>query len=421
MIEQPRVFLQQLFTAVWQSASPDRCLPDYLDQIDHQSIVLLALGKSATQMAAVASAHYGERIRAGLAVTAYNHSVDCSPITALEAAHPVPDNNSLVAARQLMQLAQSAQQDDLVLMLLSGGGSSLACAPLAPLDFAQKQDINRQLLVSGASIDQMNSLRKHVSAIKGGRLTLKAQPARVHTLAISDVPAESPQSIASGPTMADDSSCKDCLDIIDFYQLQLPDQVINLLRRGEIETAKPHHPAFSNSSFQVIASPQQSLNAAEQLARQYNIHIVNLGADYYQDAKDIAQEHCDQIANVQQPTLLLSGGEASVTVTGQGEGGRNGQFLLSLACQLDRIGISANVWAIACDTDGIDGRGDNAGCLLTPDSLSRARSIGLDPEEMLADNNSYPFFSALNDLVITGPTGTNVNDFRAVLVLPMEH
>jgi hydroxypyruvate reductase len=330
----------------------------------------------------------------------------------------VPDDEGEKVARRVLQLVQGCREDDLVIFLVSGGGSSLLALPAPGLTLAQKQDINRQLLRSGAAIDEMNCVRKHLSAIKGGRLALACQPATVMTYAISDVPGDLATVIASGPTVPDPTSCSDALQILERYGIDTPRQVQDWLHSAQAETPAANHAAFARCSYQLIATPDSALRAAVDMARNDGIEVIYLGADIEGEARDVAAEQAwlaREKLDAGQRCLILSGGETTVTVTGSGRGGRNAEFLLALAVELDGI---QGIHAMAADTDGIDGSEDNAGALLDPDSLLRAAALGLDARAMLADNDGYGFFSALGDLVVTGPTRTNVNDFRALLVLP---
>jgi hydroxypyruvate reductase len=357
----------------------------------------------------------------GLVVTRYGHGADCKRIEVVEAAHPVPDEAGRRAASRMLQMVQGLSENDLVLCLISGGGSSLLALPAEGITLEQKQAINKALLKSGAAIGEMNCVRKHLSAIKGGRLALACAPARVATLLISDVPGDDPGIIASGPTLPDATTCADALAILRKYGIEVPDNVRVHLESGAGETPKPDDARFMANTHQVIANAQDALEAAAQTASAAGITPYILSDDLEGEARDVGQVHAAiarQVARRGQPfskpCVLISGGETTVTVRGKGRGGRNAEFLLSLAVALDGC---AGVHAIACDTDGIDGSEDNSGALYGPDSIARATALGLRPRAMLDNNDGYGFFTALGDLVVTGPTRTNVNDFRAVLIL----
>jgi hydroxypyruvate reductase len=356
----------------------------------------------------------------GLVVTRYGHAVPCARIEVVEAAHPVPDAAGQGAARRILDLAEGAGADDLVLCLISGGASALLTLPAPDLSLDDKQAVNRALLASGADIAQMNVVRKHLSAIKGGRLAAAAHPAKVVSLLISDVPGDDPAVIGSGPTVPDPSTIADALAILERYRIEPPARVLEHLRAARDETPKPGDPRLAAAETIVIARPQASLEAAALLARERGLNPLILGDAIEGEAREVAKVMAGIALQARRhgqpaepPCVLLSGGETTVTVRGRGRGGRNAEFLLALAVQL---GGAPGISALAADTDGIDGSEDNAGAMVTPDTLARAQAQGLDAKAMLADNDGYGFFSALGDLVVTGPTLTNVNDFRAILV-----
>jgi hydroxypyruvate reductase len=358
----------------------------------------------------------------GLVVTRYGYAVPCDRIEIVEAAHPVPDEAGQQAARRIMQLVQGLTADDTVLCLVSGGGSALLALPLDGLTLEDKQAVNRALLKSGATISEMNCVRRHLSAVKGGRLAAACHPARVVTLLISDVPGDDPCDIASGPTVGDPTTCEDALAIVRRYGIELPDPVRAVLESGRGESIKPGDPRLANSEVRMVATPQMGLEAAAAVARDAGVTPYILGDAIEGEARDVGKTMAGiahQVANHGQPfpapCVMLSGGETTVTVRGNGRGGRNVEFLLSLGIALQG---RAGIHAIACDTDGVDGQEDIAGAVLAPDTLERAWSRGIKPLESLQDNDGHGFFSALGDSVVTGPTLTNVNDFRAVLVLP---
>ncbi|MEC4720128.1 glycerate kinase [Noviherbaspirillum sp. CPCC 100848] len=415
----PRADLLDLFKKAVAAVSAADCVPAHLPAPPPGRTVVIGAGKGAAAMAQAVDAHWRGDL-SGLVVTRYGHGAPTRRIEVVEAAHPVPDAAGAAAAQRIMALAGSLEQDDLLLCLISGGGSSLLAAPAQGLAFGDKQAINRALLRSGASISEMNCVRKHLSAIKGGRLAAACR-GRVHTLLISDIPGDDPSHVASGPTIPDATTCEDALRIIARYGIEVPDAVRSRLVSGELETPKPGDPRFAGHRHEVVATAMTALEAAADRARALGIEPQILSDHIEGEARDVATAHADivremhgQVKASGKPRVLLSGGETTVTVRGKGRGGRNAEFLLALAVALEGM---PDVHAIACDTDGIDGSEDNAGAVIGPDTLARAAASGIDAQAMLADNNGYGFFSALGDLVVTGPTLTNVNDFRAVLVL----
>jgi hydroxypyruvate reductase len=348
-------------------------------------------------------------------------------IEVVEASHPVPDAAGLAAAERILELTKDLTADDLVLCLISGGGSSLLTLPADGISLQLKQDINRQLLACGANISEMNCLRKHLSRIKGGRLAAACAPARVVTLTISDVPGDDPSIIASGPTVPDASTCADALAILQRYTIAVPPEVEQALRAGTWETPKPGSPVFSGHSVHMTATPQQSLQAAAEAARAQGLNAYILSDEIEGESREVAKVHAalaraaaKGLGPFQKPCVILSGGETTVTIKPQpagaprGRGGRAGEFCMGLA---EALQGQPGVWALAADTDGIDGIEDNAGALVTPDTLARAAALGHKVTDHLQRNDAYGFFEPLGDLVITGPTHTNVNDFRALLVV----
>ena len=359
----------------------------------------------------------------GLVITRYGHGVPLEHIELVEAAHPVPDAAGREAAGRVLDMMQGLTSDDLVLCLISGGGSALLALPADGITLEDKQAINKALLRSGANIGEMNCVRKHLSAIKGGRLAAAASPARVVTLLISDVPGDDPSVIASGPTVADPTSFVDALGILHKYRIEEPRAVLEHLRTAADETPKPGDPRLERTETIMLATAQDALDAAAATAKAAGYQPVILGNSIEGESREVALVHAgiaQQVAQhgqpVPAPCVLLSGGETTVTVRGAGRGGRDAEFLLALTVALNG---HPRVHAIACDTDGIDGTEDNAGALIAPDTLERAAALGLNAKESLADNDGYRFFGALDDLVITGPTRTNVNDFRAILIDPL--
>ena len=356
----------------------------------------------------------------GLVVTRYGHHAPCKRIEVVEASHPVPDIAGREAAERVLNMAKGLTEDDLVLCLISGGGSALLSLPAPGLTLQDKQAMSRALLKSGANISEMNCVRKHLSAIKGGRLAAACHPAKVVTLTISDVPGDDPAVIASGPTVPDRTTFADAFAILQKYHITEPVSAVEHLRAARDETPKPGDPRLAKIETHLIAAPQESLVAAAEVARAAGIMPVILGDSLEGESRDVALVHAgiaSQVARHGQPApppcVLLSGGETTVTVRGKGRGGRNVEFLLALTVALNG---HANIFALAGDTDGVDGTEDNAGALVAPDTLARAAKLGLDAKSYLADNDGYSFFSAIGDLVVTGPTLTNVNDFRAILI-----
>jgi len=414
-----RKLLRDMFDAAVAAASPALCVPRHLPKPPKGRTVVVGAGKAAAAMAAAVEASWSGPIE-GLVVTRYGHSVPCRHIEVIEAAHPVPDAAGREAAQRILEKVGGLGPDDLVLCLLSGGGSALLSLPALGVTLEDKQAINRALLRSGAPIDEMNCVRKHLSAIKGGRLAVAAAPARVVSLMISDVPGDDPSVIASGPTVPDATTSADAIAILQSYGIETPQSVMAHLQSPAAETPKPSDPRFRNVTNLVAATPQDALEASARVARAAGYQPLILGNAIEGEARDVGLVHAgiaNQVAGFGQPIAppcaLISGGETTVTVRGNGRGGRNAEFLLSLALAL---GGRAGIAAIAADTDGIDGSEDNAGAVLLPDTLDRAARAGLNPRAHLANNDAYPVFAQLGDLVMTGPTRTNVNDFRAILV-----
>ncbi len=418
----PRAFLGSLFQAAVDAAQPAICLPSHLPPPPRGRTVVVGAGKASAAMACALEDHWRGPL-SGVVVTQYGYGAACAHIEIVEAAHPVPDAAGAAAARRILECVGGLNADDLVICLISGGGSALMPAPLEGLDLADKIAVNRALLRCGATISEINCVRKHLSAIKGGRLAAAAAPARIVTLAISDVPGDDPAVIASGPTIPDPTSFADARAILARHGVTPPPAVQACLKQGALETPKPGDSRFVAGDYITIAAPQASLMAAAAVARAAGVAPVILGDAIEGEAREVALVHAGiarQVARHGQPAaapaVLLSGGETTVTLHGQGRGGRNAEFALALAIALDG---AAGIAAIACDTDGIDGSEDNAGALIAPDTLARAAAAGLNPRARLADNDAYGFFAAIGDLVMTGPTFTNVNDFRAILISPI--
>lgn len=414
-----RLLLLDLFQAAVNAAAPALCLPAHLPPQPKGRTIVVGAGKAAASMAAAVEAHWNGPLE-GLVVTRYSHCIPCKFIEVVEASHPVPDEAGSKAARRIIEMVSGLTADDLVLVLISGGGSALLALPVDDITLADKQAINRALLKCGAHIAEINTVRKHLSAIKGGHLAVAAQPARVVALAISDVPGDDLSIIASGLTVPDLSTRTDALGVLTKYGIEIPATIAVHLNDEVSETPKPGDPRFANVTNSLVATPQRSLEAAARVARDAGLPCVILGNAIEGEAREVGIVHAgiarqcgDWGQPLEIPCVLISGGETTVAVRGNGRGGRNTEFLLSLGIATDgRNGI----WALAADTDGIDGSEDNAGAILTPDMLQRARFADIDVKMRLADNDAYSVFAALNDLVMTGPTLTNVNDFRAILV-----
>ncbi|QEY64064.1 glycerate kinase [Metapseudomonas lalkuanensis] len=415
----PKAFLRDLFATAIAAAHPRQVLADHLPADRSGRVIVIGAGKAAAAMAEVIEREWQGEI-SGLVVTRYGHGADCKKIEVVEAAHPVPDAAGLETARRVLELVSGLNESDRVIFLLSGGGSSLLALPAEGLTLKDKQAINKALLKSGASISEMNCVRKHLSAIKGGRLAKACWPATVYTYAISDVPGDEATVIASGPTVADPTTSAEALAILARYEIEVPAHVHAWLQDPRSETVKPGDPCLSRSHFQLIATPQQALDAAAEKVRAAGLTPLILG-DLEGESREVAKVHAGIARQVvlhgqpiKPPCVILSGGETTVTVRGEGRGGRNAEFLLSLTNTLKGL---PGVYALAGDTDGIDGSEDNAGAIMTPCSFSRAIKQGLSSSDELDNNNGYGYFAALGDLIVTEPTRTNVNDFRAILIL----
>ncbi len=432
---QARALLESLYSAAVARALPDHVLARYLPEPPTRGgrTIVLGAGKAGAAMAqAVEAAWPADAPLEGLVVTRYQHIPQrpaglAQRIEVVEAAHPVPDAAGVLAAQRILAMTEGLGRDDLVLCLISGGGSALLTLPVDGLDLAGKQDVNKALLASGASISEMNCVRKHLSRIKGGRLAAACAPARVVTLTISDVPGDDASVIASGPTVPDATTCADALAILRRYQITLPDALVQALEQGALETPKPGDPVFARHELHMIATPQQSLEAAAEAARAAGLHAHILSDEIEGESREVGKVHAALARGVarrdqpfERPCVILSGGETTVTVrpraegVARGRGGRAGEFCMGLAQALQG---QPGVFALAADTDGIDGVEDNAGAFVEPRTLARATALGHKVEQHLDRNDAYGFFEPLGDLVFTGPTFTNVNDFRAILVL----
>lgn len=408
-----------MFDAAIAAAQPSHSIAGFLPTPPKGRLVVIGAGKASAEMARVVEAHWQGPLE-GLVVTRYGYAVPCKHIEIMEAAHPVPDENGLIAAKRILEKVTGLTPDDTVLFLISGGGSALLPLPLQGISLEDEQAVSRALLKSGASISEMNCVRRHLSGIKGGRLAAACHPARVVTLLISDVPGDQPCDIASGPTVGDASSCADALAIVRRYGIDLPDNVRKVLVNGVGESIKPDDPRLDGHEIHMIATPQMALVAAARVAKASGLHAYILGDRLEGEARDVGKVLAAMALQVAQhgqpfqaPCVLLSGGETTVTLRGNGRGGRNVEFLLSLGIALQG---APGIHALAGDTDGVDGIEEIAGAYLAPDTLERAWAMNLLPTESLDRNDGHGFFQTLGDSIITGPTLTNVNDFRAILI-----
>jgi glycerate 2-kinase len=421
-----RPLLRAIFDAAVAAAHPDVVLAAHLRPVPKGRVICLAAGKGAAAMAAAAERHYLDALEmdpsrlTGIATTRHGHGVPTRRIKVIEAGHPVPDEAGLKGAEETLALAQGAGADDLLLVLLSGGGSANWIAPAEGVSFAQKQQVTRALLRSGAPIGEINTVRKHLSRIKGGRLARAGKRAEIVTLAISDVPRDDPSAIASGPTAPDPTTLADARAIVAKYGLKLDDAIGRALNDAKNESCKPDDPAFARASFELIARPKASLDAAIELARDAGYEIVDLGADLEGEARNVAADHAQLALQARaqgKRVAILSGGELTVTVRGNGRGGPNQEYALALAALLKD---TPDISALAADTDGADGgagsAADPAGAMIDQATFAKMKSLGLDAQAYLDNNDASAFFAATGDLLLTGPTLTNVNDIRVILV-----
>jgi glycerate 2-kinase len=415
----PAALLRAMFAQAVAAALPTPSWATVLPPPPKGRTIVIGAGKAAASMAQMIESHWPGPLT-GLVVTRTGHGLPCTRIEVVEAGHPLPDADGLAAAARILALVGGLTADDLVLFLASGGGSALLALPAPGISLADKRAVGAGLLKSGAPIADINGVRKHLSAIKGGRLAAAAWPARFVTLAISDVPGDEPSTIASGPGVADPTSFADARACLDRWGVAVPEAVRRHLEQASDETPKPGDPRLAGAEAIIVATARDSLQAAARLAEEHGFRALVLGDAIEGEAREVAKVIAGIALSARRhrlpaaaPLAVISGGETTVTLRGGGRGGRNAEFLLALALAL---GGEPGIDAIACDTDGIDGIMDNAGAIIAPDSLRRARALGLDPTALLDANDSYRFFEALGDLVITGPTRTNVNDFRAILI-----
>lgn len=421
----PRELLLGSFRAAVAAADPLEIVPRHLPPPPRGRTVVVGAGKAAGAMALAVERHWPkEAPLEGVVITRYGHGLPTSRIRVVEAGHPVPDEHGEAAAREILALASALSKEDLLLVLVSGGGSALLSLPVATVPMADLKTVTRALLASGAPIQDMNTVRKHLSLIQGGRLAA-ATPAKVLALVISDVTGDDPTHIASGPCAPDPTTYADAIDVLDRHGVAPPASIAAYLEAGRAgrhgETPKAGDRAFARAENRLIATAHASLAAAADSFRSRGITPMILGDSVTGESREVAKVYAALARQIRQhghpqhpPVALISGGETTVTIRGSGRGGRCSEFLLSLAIELDGL---AGTHALACDTDGIDGSEDNAGAVLAPDSLARAASRGLDARRLLAGNDGYGFFAALDDLVVTGPTRTNVNDYRAILIV----
>lgn len=419
-----RALLRALFDAALAAARPATCLAPYIARLQPPKgrTIVIGAGKASAAMAKAVEDRWPHPLE-GLVVTRYGYGEDCKRIEIVEASHPVPDHKGREAAERIFRKVHGLGPDDLVLCLISGGASALLSLPTPGLTLGDKQDVNRALLKSGANITEMNTVRKHLSMIKGGRLAIAAQPARVLSWLISDVPNDDPGVIGSGPTVADRTTFADALAVLAKYRIEPPANVMAHLKAGAAgdieETPKPGDPRLAKVETIMVATPKQSLEAAAAIATRHGCEVIMLGDNLEGEARELGAAHARQALEIagrrSKPVAILSGGETTVTVRGKGRGGRNVEYLMAEAIA---AAGTPGIWGLAADTDGVDGAEDIAGAVFTPDTLARARAKGRDPQAMLDDNDGHGFFEMLGDGIVTGPTRTNVNDFRVTLIAP---
>ncbi|MCY6379443.1 glycerate kinase type-2 family protein [Hoeflea prorocentri] len=419
MTAEPRSLLTSMFDAAIAAADPDLTIRAHLPRRQRGRTVVVGAGKGVAQLARALENHWDGPLE-GVVVTRYGFGVDCRQIKVLEAAHPVPDEAGLDGATRLLEAVRGLGPDDLVIALICGGASALLPCPADGLSLNEEIEVNRALLASGAPISAMNAIRKQISKIKGGRLAAAAHPARVVSLIVSDIPGDNPADVGSGPTVADATTALDALGAVERYRIALPSRIISHIKDARSPAPAPEDPALQDHEHAVIASAGVSLEAAAKKAREMGLEAAILSDSIEGEARESAHVHAAMAREIvmrnrpfKKPIVLLSGGETTVTLRGEGKGGRNTEFLLSLALDIDGL---AGIDALCADTDGIDGSEDNAGAFVNGDSVSDMRRAGLDPVALLADNDAWSAFHGINALFVPGPTGTNVNDFRAILV-----
>ncbi len=407
------------FDVVLESSVPQNCLPEFLPEPSDAKTYVIGAGKAAAKMAQVFEDNYKGEYE-GMVITRYGFVAPTQKLEVVEASHPNPDQQGRVATKRILDIAHNAQEGDVIICLLSGGGSSLMSCPHDEIDFEEYQSLNDQLLKCGASIQEMNCLRKHLNQAFGGKLAKAAYPAKIITLSISDVAGDDPSTIASGPTVGDPTTLEEARDVIVKYELNAGPSIVAFLNNPDHETPNPDDEIFSRAEYRLIATPEKSLQAAAQFFKSQNIQPYILSTELEGDTNECAALHGALVKRVltkdepfQKPCVIISGGETTVRVSGKGQGGPNTQFMLKLALDL---GKTYPVFALACDTDGIDGIMDNAGAVITPETLVRAKQQGVCAKKSLDNNDSYNFFKALDDLVKPGPTHTNVNDYRAIII-----
>ncbi|MBC2774593.1 glycerate kinase [Rhizobium sp. AQ_MP] len=419
MIDQPELFLRRLFDRAVEVADPMRSLKDFLPEKPKGRLIVIGAGKASARMAEAVEAAWGPC--EGLVITRYGYARPCQGIEIVEAAHPVPDEAGLEATARMLSLVETAGEGDFILALISGGASALLVQPVAGVSLVEKQAVNQALLASGAPIDRMNTVRKHLSRAKGGQLAAAAWPAQLLALIISDVPGDDPAFIGSGPTVGDPSTPEEALAVIEQWRVDVPPSVREALSRGS-GVVKPFDPRLAGTRNVIYAAPRQSLEAAAALAREAGCEVRLLGDALEGEAREVAAAQAKEALIVKSgmkpadaPILLLSGGELTVTRRGDGIGGPNAEFCLALALKLDG---AEGIYGLACDTDGVDGAAEVAGAMIGPETLKRALGANVDPQAALDNNDAHSFFGSINTQVVTGPTLTNVNDFRAILILP---
>lgn len=418
-ITDPKQFLTRIFEAAVAAADPELTIRQHLPPKPKGRTIVIGAGKGSAQMAAAFEKAWDGPLE-GVVVTRYGFAAPCERIRIVEASHPVPDANGLEAAQLLLRAVSGLTEDDLVVALVSGGGSALLPSPAGTLTLADEIAVNEALLASGAPISVMNAIRKHISAIKGGRLAAAAYPARVVSLVVSDIPGDNPALVASGPTVPDEASRADALRLIETYRIALPDNVMAHINSTAADAPAPSDPRFVRNEVHVIASAAVSLDAAAAEARRLGVEAVILSDAIEGEAREVGGVHAAIAREValrnrpfKKPVLILSGGETTVTLRAKGKGGRNSEFLLAFAIGIDGL---VGIDALAADTDGIDGSEDNAGAFADGSTVARMRAVDVDAKAMLAGNNAWTAFNAVGDLFVPGPTGTNVNDLRAILV-----